>query len=315
MTASLRILFLGASRLVGLLERFERAAAMESVSLAMLSVEDDAPWHAIGAASLARIVRGPRYLSTEFADFLDHVVATEGVDIVVPSIDSATVALGERAPALEAAGTLPVVSAAALCRAMRDKRASEAFFVEHGVRVPLGSELPLIAKPRFGSSSRGVTVLRDAEELAWWRKRHVEADYLVQPYVEGPEYTVDAYVAGTGAVLGAVSRLRVVVSGGEAMVTRTERNARVLAEAERVLDVPGWRGPITVQAIDDGSRAWVLECNPRFGSGTTCSIEAGLDGPRWILRERLGRELPTSRVAWKDGLCMTRSRRDHFLWS
>jgi len=51
----INILFLGASRLVGLLERFTAAGDREGVKLSFCSVEDHSPWHAIGAAGIARI--------------------------------------------------------------------------------------------------------------------------------------------------------------------------------------------------------------------------------------------------------------------
>ncbi len=59
---------------------------------------------------------------------------------------------------------------------------------------------------------------------------------------------------------------------------------------------------------------FLIEVNPRFGSGVTLAIEAGLDCPRWVIRARLGRDLPSEPVAWQEGLCLTRSRKDHFVW-
>jgi hypothetical protein len=87
-----------------------------------------------------------------------------------------------------------------------------------------------------------------------------------------------------------------------------------LAIAQRLLKWGVWHGPLTLQVMDDGQQARLLECNPRFGSGVVCSIEAGLAVPEWILRERLGLPLPDQPIAWRDGLCLSRSRRDHFLW-
>ena len=85
-------------------------------------------------------------------------------------------------------------------------------------------------------------------------------------------------------------------------------------DRRRLLAIPGWYGPIVAQVIDQPAAALLIETNPRFGSGTTCSIEAGLDSPRWILRECLGRPLPKAQVAWRSGLCMTRCRKDYFTW-
>lgn len=310
------ILFLGASRLVGLLERFEAAGAAEGVLPTFSSIEDDSPWHAIAAARLARTVPGPRFLSDEFPGFLRSFVLSEGIQIVIPSVDSATVALARIRDELAQMGVLAVVSDESLCVTMHDKHLAESWFQARHLPVPTVTHRswPRLTKPRFGSASRDITIFHDPVDFDRWTQNHCAADFLVQDFIRGVEYSIDAYVNNDGAVQGMVSRVRSVVSGGEAMVTVTQHNERVASVVLEALRYPGWRGPLVFQAIDDGHHAWLIECNPRFGSGVTCSIEAGLDMPRWILREHLGRPLPPAPTVWKSGLCMTRSRKDWFLW-
>lgn len=310
----IRILFIGASRLVGLLERFRTAATSEDLELDIVSFEDDAPWHAIAAAGLCRIERAGRFDDPGFGRQLVKFVGGQSVDIVIPVIDAATLAVSRTRPDIESTGATVLLSRGELCEGMRDKRLADRFFRDHGLPVPDGDVWPRVAKPRLGASSRGLTVLHDPEELAFWMARNREEDFLIQPFLTGEEHSVDAYVGPDGRVLGSVSRVREVVSGGEVMVTRTAKNDGVLSVADRVLSIPGWYGPINIQILDAAGGPMLIEINPRFAGGVTCAIEAGLDSPRWILRERLGRSLPEGRVEWRPGLCMTRSRRDHFLW-
>jgi len=312
--SNVRVLFLGASRLVGLLRRFVGAASEVAVNLEMFSIENDARWHAIAAAGLAITVPGPAFSHSEFQPWLLEKVREYEIDIVIPNIDSATVALSRVAEKLGEIGILAMVSDHEVCESMADKAKSDGVFRALGLRVPDGESYPLLAKPRFGASSRGIATLNDATELAFWRRRNRSEEFFFQPFVEGREFSLDAYVDGTGRTLGIVSRERIVVSGGEAMVTRTEHQHEAIAMVERLLRWKRWFGPLTVQVIDDGQQVWLLECNPRFGSGVTCSIEAGLRAPEWILSERLGLPLPKEPITWHDGLCLTRSREDHFLW-
>jgi carbamoyl-phosphate synthase large subunit len=310
----MKILFLGASRLVGYLERFRVAAIAEDVDLEMSSVEDGEPWHAIAAAGLCELIAGPAFLDDQFGPFLVETVRDRSIDIVIPNIDPATVGLARSRDELAELGVLPLVSEPMLCRAMFDKREAARFFRDHGLPVPSGDRFPRIAKPRFGSGSKDHVLFHDAEELDFWRSRNDEEDFLVEPYLEGTEYTIDAYVGRDGELVDAVSRIRLQVAAGEVMVTATHRNEDVLRVARRVLGVAGWFGPITVQVIDGADGPHLIEVNPRSGGGVPCSIEAGLDVPRWILREALGRQLPTGPLEWKDGLCLTRARKDYYLW-
>jgi carbamoyl-phosphate synthase large subunit len=311
---TVRILFLGASRFVGLLERFHTAAAALGIGLEIFSFEDGNPWHAVGVAGLAKVVAAPRFNAPEFEGFLLRFARESRVDIVIPHLDRATIALARTAPNLRAAGVLPVCSSPEVCEAMADKTRADAVFRSLGLPVPASGGFPLLAKPRFGASSRGIVLLHDQEELDFWRKRNPQEDFMLQALVTGKEYSLDGYVDGRNRLLGMVSRVRVVVEQGEVMVTRTEHNEKALAIAQRLLRWGRWHGPLTVQVICDGQAAYLLECNPRFGSGVGCSIEAGLAAPEWILRERLGLPLPDQPISWRDGLCMSRSRKDHFLW-
>jgi carbamoyl-phosphate synthase large subunit len=280
----------------------------------MTSIEDAAPWHAIGAAGICGVVPGPRFAGEEFPCFLRDWVKRHGTDVVIPSVDSATVALAVLRPEMERLGVTAVVSDELSCRSMHDKQAARETLLEHRIPIPDGDLWPKLAKPRFGSSSRGHVVFRDAEELAFWAARHCRGDYLVQPFLEGTEYSVDCFVSAQGKPVGAVARVREVVSGGEVMVTRTDRDSQVLDLAWRILNIPGWRGPINIQIMRTAAGVFALEVNPRFSSGATCAIEAGLDCPRWLLWERLGRRVPEGPVPWRSGLCMTRARKDYFVW-
>jgi len=290
------------------------AAIVEKVNLGLYSLENNAPWHAVGVSGLCQIVSGPRFDSESFSPFLLDFVFDKGISIVIPNIDTATIALASMKSRLESEGVFAVVSELELCRKMFDKVEAEKFFHENKLCTPTGADMPLLAKPRFGASSRDHVLFNKTDEYRYWLRSNNLDGYLVQPFISGVEYSVDVYVSKTTIVQGAVSRVRVAVSGGEVMVTRTEYNKRVDELIRQLLAMPGWQGPLVIQVIDSGEKAYLIECNPRFGSGVTCSIEAGLDAPRWILREALGRPLPEEELKWKSGLCMTRCRKDYFIW-
>ncbi|MDX2017434.1 MAG: ATP-grasp domain-containing protein [Planctomycetota bacterium] len=310
-TTDLKLVFLGAGKRLSLLERFLDAARAENVRLSLICVEaQDRP----PVASVAKIVRGPKFSSPEFAPHLTELVAREGAHAVIPTMDAACTALSACARALPCAA---IVSDHALCAAMEDKVASDEFFRSHGLPVPTLSPgaYPRIAKSRRGFGSRDQAVLETAEDEAAFFARRARDGYIVQPFLRGREFTVDAYVDRGGRALGALSRLRIEVSAGEVDVSETLRRPAILALTRRVLALPGWRGPITLQFIEadpESSAPALIEINPRFGGGVTHAIHCGLDMPRWILRELLGRPVEPA-DDWPEHSFMTRCRRDIFL--
>ena len=306
----MRILFLGAAKRLSLLEGFQRAAAAEELRLSMYSAELQAR---VPVSVAAQILVAPRFDDPEFAPWLQHEVGRLGIDVVIPNMDTATVALSAAAGALQDAGSWAMVSSHELCVAMEDKLAAERWFAQREFPIPGRSSWPRILKRRRGFASRGQAAVADAQA----RERFLAAagdphGYLEQDLLTGTEYTVDAYVDRSGQALAVMPRIRLKVVDGEVEESLSSRHPAIERLTLRLLSHPGWRGPITLQFIDTATGPVLIEVNPRFGGGVTHAIHCGLDMPRWMLRERLGRALPPAPVAWQEGSLMTRCRRDIF---
>lgn len=304
----MNVLLLGGGKRLSLLQHFQIAAAAENINLKLFSIE---LYERVAIASVAKVLQGPRFDSPDFAEFLCGIVEAENIDVVIPLMDSATVA----ASAIDAelwsmAKCIVVVSDHDLCRTMEDKLLADDWFRAHDIPVPSSKyRYPAIYKPRRGYGSRGIVIAHDKYEDTWHRKPEW---YFYQPLVTGVEYTVDAYVAQDGRLLSMLSRQRVEVINGEVTHSRTHRHEGILALTKRILAHPGWRGPITLQFIDTDTGPVILEINPRFGGGAPHSIHLGLDAPRWILREALGRCVEPI-DEWPDDSVMVRCLRDVYL--
>lgn len=304
----MNLLFLGGGKRLSLAEHFQRAAALEGVTLNLFSIE---LYEQVAIASIAKVFRGPCFDRPAFTSYLWAVVESQAIDVVVPLMDSATVALSAMGGELwSVAKCIAMVSDHDLCRTMEDKQLAELWFTAYRIPLPTSRyRYPAIYKPRRGYGSRGIEIAHDEYEDHWHRKPN---HYFYQPLVTGVEYTVDAYVDGNGKVISALSRQRVEVINGEVTHSRTQRHECILEITRRILSVPGWRGPVTLQFIDTDKGPVILEINPRFGGGAPHSITLGLDMPRWILREALGRCVePVD--DWPDGSVMVRCLRDVYL--
>jgi carbamoyl-phosphate synthase large subunit len=309
MTKLVAVLMLGAGKLVQLAESFHAAARDEGVSLKLFSLELDA---AVPISTVAEVIRGPHFTSREFDAALLQLVRERKVDLIVPNMDSATVELARLRAPLAALGATAIVSDYEVCRAMNDKIEADAWFSSADILVPPSGPLaayPRIAKPRFGYASKGIARLESEEAEREFFATRDKSGYLVQQSIDGPEYTIDAYVDRNGRLIDALSRIRLEIEAGIVSRSLTHRHAGILHWTERILSRPGWAGPITLQFFASEPEPYVIEVNPRFGGGVTHAIACGLDMPRWILREHLGR--PIEYVSrWRDGHVMARYRRD-----
>ncbi|MBF9032829.1 ATP-grasp domain-containing protein [Rhodobacterales bacterium HKCCE2091] len=245
-----------------------------------------------------------RYVADDFwlmprttDDAVEALVAgcTErGIDAVIPTRDGELTFWARHRGRFADAGIAVIVSDPDAIARCLDKLA----FAEFGAATAL-PVIPAAADPgaidatryavkeRFGSGSRGIGLGLD-HDAARDHARDLD-DPIFQPFVAGPEISIDSWVAADGTPAGVVLRRRDRVVAGEAQVTTTFRDRGIEAMAMRVLSALGLRGPVVMQAIVTGpGEAAVIEVNPRFGGASTTGIAAGLDPFFWSLSEALG---------------------------
>lgn len=302
----INILFLGGAKRVSMARMFKDAGRKLGLQVGIFGYELD---KRVPLAAEGEIVIGRRWKDADLYDHLAETVDELGIDIIVPFVDPA-VAVAAKFQELRP-DVFAATSTAELSEAMFDKTVADSIFRNKNIPVPepiLSSspKFPFIAKPRKGSASKGIAIVRSEADMAG--RLFPEDFYLLQEYVEdADEYTVDCYVGRDGQVLGVVPRRRIEVTGGEVSVTETVRNIALMNLSAEVLTKIGFTGPVTLQFLHDKRRErfLLMEINPRLGGGAVCSVYAGTDIPMWILQDALGIK-PSPAFDWKDKMRMTR---------
>ncbi|MBD5175375.1 MAG: ATP-grasp domain-containing protein [Bacteroidales bacterium] len=305
----LGLLFLGGAKRVAVGRMFEHACRERGLGCEITGYELDrhCPLAAIGD-----VVEGLRWSDPAIFDTFDQVTDAYGIDIVIPFVDPA-VGIAARYAAMNHYGheIFSPVSSHELATRMFDKCAAADLFEQLGLPIPAThrpGELfrPLIAKPRYGSASKGLVFIDSPKKL-----REVETmtdRYLIQERIDNrSEITVDCYVGVHDGCIYAVSpRVRLEVSGGESVRTLTVDDPEAVDLACHTLEATGLRGAVTVQLIRDldSGRLMVMEINPRLGGGVVASVHAGADIPALIIGDALGEEL--SHLTPQPGVLVTR---------
>jgi carbamoyl-phosphate synthase large subunit len=187
----------------------------------------------------------------------------------------------------------------------------EALSAAGGAGIPY----PVVLKPTRGGGSADVFVAQDEEELRFHATRLLRGGgpAVVQEYVgdASREFTVGVMHAPDGALLGSVALRRELSSllsvrsrvpnrtgraelGGELVISsgfsqgEVDDFAEVRAQAERLAQALGSRGPLNVQGRLAGEDLVVFEVNPRFSGTEAMRAMAGWNGPEALVDWHLG---------------------------
>lgn len=153
-----------------------------------------------------------------------------------------------------------------------DKVQFAQFCKRHGFDKPAGwvPDSRMIAKPRNGSGSRGQFIL--------------DRSYLIQEYVDWPEYTIDYFADREGNVISVIPRKRLEVHDGEAHKAEIDFNPILIEQGTRMGQELNIKGPATMQLFFNGKDVKWIEVNPRYGGGSHLTWPI-FSGPRYQVEE------------------------------
>jgi carbamoylphosphate synthase large subunit len=164
---------------------------------------------------------------------------------------------------------------------------------------------PWIVKPRFGRGSRDVVACTTRAQLASALRQ--VPDPIVQTQLAGREFTCDALVDRSGAVVAAAPRWRTETRGGISTKGTTFEDAAVTDLVTMALKGVGLIGPANVQGfVSEDGQVTVHEINPRFSGGLPLTLAAGCDLVEEHLRDIMGLAVRPERLVARPGVSMTR---------
>jgi carbamoyl-phosphate synthase large subunit len=309
------LLFTSSGRRVSLIQKFKEVYIEHQIKGKIMTadVKDTAPTAFFGD----KHVLVPRVTEENYIEELLKICVEEEIDLVIPLIDSELVLLAKYRDRFEEKGVRLFLSSKELNEIAYDKTQTYQFFSECRIPTPKvysdddirhgNYEFPLLIKPRNGSSSIGVTIINNEQELTFFKDYIPNA--MVQEYVSGEEYTIDVMTDFKGNIKTIVPRLRVETRAGEVSKGVTKKDLQIIKATEKVMKaLPGPMGCITLQCFKKkGTNEIVfIEINPRFGGGIPLSIKAGANFPLWTIQMGQGETFEEPDYNWSDNLTMLR---------
>lgn len=146
-----------------------------------------------------------------------------------------------------------------------------------------------VVKENLGAGSQHLALAVSKQEAEQHAKKMQNP--IFQPYVKGREWSIDLYRTRKGKIMGVVSRSRDLVLNGESQVTTTANFPKLEQLCEKMAHALQIEGHAVFQVIEDSEQnLHIVECNPRFGGASTCSLAVGLDSFSWFFLECLNRD-------------------------
>jgi carbamoyl-phosphate synthase large subunit len=276
-------------------------------SVSLVAADMD-PW----AAGLYLVPPDARTLIPAGSDpgFADATLArcvAMGVDVLIPTCDAELRPLGQARAAFREGGVELLLAPDPALEVCLDKfalaqRCAGRVPVPRTERLdrvadPKSWSYPVMVKPRRGSGSRGIRVVETARELA---EMQASAEYLVQEYLPGTEYSIDVLADVAGHVVASVPRVRERVDSGVSVAGRTLHDAELERFGADVAAVTGLTYVANVQFRRDAAgRPALLEVNPRFPGTMPLTVASGVDMPLMALDTLRGKPLP-DRAGFRD---------------
>jgi carbamoyl-phosphate synthase large subunit len=306
---SLNVLITAGSRRVPLVQAFQRAVrATGGGRVVVTDVNPLSPTVYVADRSYeVPLSTDPEYLAA-----VERICAVERISLVVPTIDDELLTFAEASPRFADAGVRVAVSSPKAIGACNDKYQTWRVLSARGLPVaetflpsdlPATPSFPLFIKPRFGRGGVGAFPIRDARELAFFLQ--YVADPVLQPYLNGPEFTIDVLSDFQGQVLSVVPRERVVIRAGVVDRGRTVRDESLLSLGALCAQALECIGAINIQCRIVDGRPVIFEINPRFSGGIPLTIAAGADFPHMLVQAARGREVSPVIGRFSDALWMT----------
>ena len=308
----IRILFTSIGRRVELMQAFRKAAMDLNADVVIYGADivDNAP--ALFYCDKKIIV--PRIKTPEYIPELLNICKQEKIDALIPTIDTDLLLLAKNKEKFSAVGTEVLIAAEDKVQLCRDKRFTADYFIKCGLKSPkpvddykqYNGDFPAFIKPKDGSSSINAYKVHNASELKSYAS--MIDDYIIQPFIEGKEFTIDVFCDFKGNPIYITPRERVAVRSGEVLKTRIAQDDVMIAECKQLLADYKPSGAITVQLIKQNQTGdnYYIEINPRFGGGAPLSIKAGADSAKACIQLLQGKSVEYYPKAAKDNAVYSR---------
>jgi len=248
-----------------------------------------------------------------FISRIIDICKKENIKIIIPTFSQELLVFSKNKKKLQNLGIKILISDYETFLKTEDKVKTNEYFLKCGIPFPKvynDAEIkekrisfPVILKPITSSGSKGIVIVKNYEELHFFRK-YIKNSF-VQKFIKGTEYTIDGISGLDGVIVGFSPRIRLEVKGGLAVKSITVKDLLVKKYIDKIVKEFKIIGPFNIQCIKQGKKIYFIEINARFPSGgLPLTVKAGLNIPLILVKILMGKKVDNPKI--KTDLVMTR---------
>ena len=220
-----------------------------------------------------------------FYNFIREVCYKYSIGFIVPLIDVDIDFFNEQRNYFTSNGIIVTMPSKKSLDIIRNKHKVYEFFKEDNLVKPINTysikdisvdiNYPLLAKPKYGRSSKGIHVVRSEADL---NDNYFSDNYIFQEITQGEICSVDYVRSETTGRDYYISRKELLrTSHGAGMTIQTfksEKLGQLISYIGKSLDI---NGCINIEFIEQDKEYYLMDINPRFSAGIGFSKLAGYD--------------------------------------
>jgi carbamoyl-phosphate synthase large subunit len=245
----------------------------------------------------------PRMNEEGYIDVILSICKENNIKAVLSLIDPELSLLSKHKKDFLDIGTIPIVSDYEAVELCFDKYKFYKFLVDNGfktIRSYIDKEefytdvesgniaYPVFVKPVRGSASINISKVTSKEEIDSLFSRF--DNLMIQEFMDGIEYGADAYIdMNSNKPIAIFVKEKIKMRAGETDKSVSIKDDKLFKLINEFIKNAGFKGIIDIDIFKVDNEYYISEVNPRFGGGYPHAYECGVNVPRMIINNILGK--------------------------
>lgn len=256
----------------------------------------------------------PRMSDESYIPSLIKICNNENITTILPLQEDELLLIAKHRDDFTKNNIIPIISPLDSIKLCRDKFSFYSkmqqkgipivptFLSENKEKIISQYGLPIYMKPRYGAGSVSNYIINNSSAITNIIENE-SREFVLQPYIRGTEYGVNAYVDLISKELIEVFILKKIrMRAGETEKSRSIHNEIIRTLVKRICETIQICGPIDIDIMEYKGKFYVLEVNPRFGGAYPHTHSCGMNYVRMIANNAIGIKNEPFKMEYEDDI-------------